>query len=275
MAEKDANYTMGRTDEETKRLIDQSKLYETNTQRLFEDAGIQPGMKILDVGSGAGDVAMLAARLVGPSGSVVGIDQNPEVLKTARQRASEAGLENVEFVEGDLRENDLSDDFDGAVGRLVLVYTADPAEAIASVAKHVKKGGFVGFEEIDFHQFNYYTENSDSELITKIVGWLLEAFEKSGAHLNPGLKLHEHFLNAGLPAPACWAYTPIGGSEKWPGYEYGAQTYRSLLPLFEEYEIATAEELDVNTLAKRMSEEVAKTGKPIALGPHVSGWTRI
>ncbi len=275
MAQKDATYTMGRTEEETQRLIDQSKLYETNTQRLLEDAGIQPGMKILDVGSGAGDVAMLAARLVGPTGSVIGIDQNPEVLKTAKQRASESDIENVEFIEGDLRENELPYDFDGAIGRLILMYTADPAETIAAVAKHVRKDGFIGFQEMDFSQLNYYANYSESDLYKKVIGWMLEVFEQSGAHLNAGLNLHEHFLNAGLTAPSCWAYTPIGGPANWPGYEYGAQTFRSLIPLFEEYKITTAEELDIDTWAKRMVDEVTATGKPMALGTHVSGWTRI
>ena len=74
-------YLMGRSEAETRRLMAQHRLYGRFTRRLLEDAGIGEGMKVLDVGSGAGDVALLSAELVGPTGSVVGVDQDPEVLE--------------------------------------------------------------------------------------------------------------------------------------------------------------------------------------------------
>lgn len=118
-------YTMGRSAEETQRLITQASLYADNTRRLFEVAGIGHGMKVLDLGSGAGDVALLVADLVGPTGSVIGVDHNPTVLDVARLRATEAGLTNVQFVDGDAQVLELPDDFDALVGRLVLMYVAD------------------------------------------------------------------------------------------------------------------------------------------------------
>jgi precorrin-6B methylase 2 len=60
-------------------------------------------MRILDVGSGAGDVALLLADLVGPTGSIVGIDTNAEILAVARQRVLALGWTNVSFVTGDVR----------------------------------------------------------------------------------------------------------------------------------------------------------------------------
>jgi cyclopropane fatty-acyl-phospholipid synthase-like methyltransferase len=81
------NYVLGRTEQETERLRSQAAFLEPFTERLFRDAGIGSGMKVLDLGSGAGDVALLAARLVGSEGSVVGIDTNPAILETARIRA--------------------------------------------------------------------------------------------------------------------------------------------------------------------------------------------
>src|SRR3954454_23790260 len=91
----DDTYAMGRTTAEEVRLQRQAVLGEPATRRLFEAAGIGPGMKVLDLGSGAGDVAMLAARMVGPTGSVVGVDINPTIVQTARQRAQARGLPNV------------------------------------------------------------------------------------------------------------------------------------------------------------------------------------
>jgi len=63
-----ANYVLGSADREHNHLIRQAKFLASCTRRLFVDAGIRPGMRILDLGSGVGDVAMLAATLVGPSG---------------------------------------------------------------------------------------------------------------------------------------------------------------------------------------------------------------
>src|SRR5262249_52872410 len=61
-------YVLGRTDAETKRLILQDQIYGPITRGFFQAAGIGMGMKVLDVGSGAGDVALLLADLVGPRG---------------------------------------------------------------------------------------------------------------------------------------------------------------------------------------------------------------
>ena len=92
---KDAEYTMGRSKGETERLIKQSQLYEDVTRRFFLRSGIAKGMKVLDVGSGAGDVALTLAEFVGPDGTVVGIDLNPDILKTAQARADAAVFQTL------------------------------------------------------------------------------------------------------------------------------------------------------------------------------------
>ena len=73
----DPAYVVGRSEGEARRLERQAELFELPTRRLFEAAGISSGMKVLDLGSGAGDVAFLAAELVGPTGRVVGVDLDP------------------------------------------------------------------------------------------------------------------------------------------------------------------------------------------------------
>ena len=132
---------MGRSEGETERLIEQSQLYDDVTRRFFLRSGIAKGMKVLDVGSGAGDVALTLAEFVGPEGTVVGVDVNPDVLKTAQDRVDAAGFSNVEFIAGDVRTLELPDDFDAVVGRLVLLYMADPAEALKKLVTHLHSGG--------------------------------------------------------------------------------------------------------------------------------------
>ena len=73
----DASYLLGDTNAEHQRLMRQAAIFEPFTERLFRDAGVGPGQRVLDIGSGVGDVAMLAARLTGPTGEVVGVKYVP------------------------------------------------------------------------------------------------------------------------------------------------------------------------------------------------------
>src|SRR4051812_33550527 len=84
-------YPLGRSEAETARLILQHQIYGPLTRQFFQAAGIGRGMKVLDLGSGAGDVAMLLADLVGPDGHVIGVDINAEILESARARVRAVG----------------------------------------------------------------------------------------------------------------------------------------------------------------------------------------
>ena len=270
----DATYTMGRTQGEEDRLIQQSQLYDAVTRRFFREAGISSGMKVLDIGSGAGDVALTAAELVGPAGAVVGVDVNPAILETAQARAQAAGFTNVEFVAGDARTLDLGNDFDALTGRLVLMYMADPADALKQLATRLRPGGIVAFQEADFTPYRQMYR-PDTPLANKLIDWALAVFERSEAHSGMGFDLYRAFVEAGLPEPYMHCEYPVGGPEGWAGYSYAANSLRSVLPLLEEYGIATAEEVDVDTLAERVRQEVVTSKRPIRLAPHVTAWAQL
>ena len=270
----DATYTMGRTQGEEERLIQQSQLYDAVTRRFFREAGISSGMKVLDIGSGAGDVALTAAELVGPAGAVVGVDVNPAILETARVRAQAAGFTNVEFVAGDARTLDLGNDFDALTGRLVLMYMADPADALKQLATRLRPGGIVAFQEADFTPYRQMYR-PDTPLANKLIDGALAVFERSEAHSGMGFDLYRAFVEAGLPEPYMHCEYPVGGPEGWAGYSYAANSLRSVLPLLEEYGIATAEEVDVDTLAERVRQEVVTSKRPIRLVPHVTAWAQL
>ena len=271
---RDAEYTMGRSESETERLIEQSQLYNDITRRFFLRSGIAKGMKVLDVGSGAGDVALMLAEFVGSDGSVVGVDVNPDILKTAQARADAAGFSNIEFIAGDTRTLELPGDFDAVVGRLVLMYMADPADALGHLATHLRPGGIAAFQEVDFTPYNAVL-HPDTPLANKLIGWGRTVFERSGAHLEMGMDLYKAFVNAGLPEPTLHFEAPMGGPEDWPGYEYLTNSFRSLVPLLEAYGIATADEVDIDTLAERIQVEVATSKRPIMLPPHITAYASL
>ena len=105
-------------------------------------------MRVLDVGSGVGDVALLAAELVGPSGSVVGTDLSSAALAVARGRA--AGLGHVTFVDGDPARMALDRRFDAVIGRYVLQFLADPADMLRQLVRHLRPGGLMVWHELDW-----------------------------------------------------------------------------------------------------------------------------
>ena len=260
---------MGRSEAETKRLIQNARLYDEMTRRFLQRAGITKGMKVLDVGSGAGDVAFTLAEYVGPDGSVVGVDVNAEILDTARDRANASGFKNVHFIAGDARSLELLDTFDAVVGRLVLMYIPDPAETLKQLTTHLRPGGIVAFQEVDL-ALHKALASPETPLLRKLVDWECTIFKRTGAHIDMGIGLYRAFVEAGLPEPTLNLETPIGGAAVWPGYQQRAATFRNLLPLIEKYEIATAEELDIETLAERLRAEAVVAKRPVSLPPHIT-----
>src|SRR5258708_36849419 len=85
-------YALGSTDAEHARLIRQATGLAPVTERLFREAGIAPGHRVLDLGSGVGDVAMLAARLGGATGEGVGMERDARWFTRARNGTGDAGL---------------------------------------------------------------------------------------------------------------------------------------------------------------------------------------
>ena len=266
---RDAEYTMGRSESETDRLIEQSQLYDDVTRRFLLRSGISKGMKVLDVGSGAGDVALTLAEFVGSDGTVVGVDVNAEILETAKARADAVGYTNIEFIAGDTRTLELPNDFDAVVGRLVLMYMADPADVLKHLANHLRPGGIVAFQEVDFSPYSAVV-HPDTPLVNDLIKWARTVFERSGAHVEMGMQLYKAFVDAGLPEPVLHFEAPMGGPENWPGFEYLENSFRSILPLIEAYEIATDDEVDVDTLAARIQAEVTASKRPIMLPPHIT-----
>src|ERR1700730_181761 len=115
-----SDYSLGSTDAEHERLIWQASRLAPLTERLFREAGIGPCQRVLDLGSGVGDGAMLVARLVGPSGEVVGVERDMHSIARARARVAEAGLRNVSFTETDVNQIPNDKPFDAPLGGLLL-----------------------------------------------------------------------------------------------------------------------------------------------------------
>lgn len=264
------NYALGRTQQEYARLARQSALIEPMTRRTFADAGIAAGMRILDLGSGAGDVCILLADMVGPSGSVIGLDLDPNVVAHARERVSAAGFRNITFAQCDFSAYAPEKPLDAIVGRFVLMYQADPAVPLAALAKHLKRGGIVAFLE------PWFMPMPPSETVLGRVGrCVVETLRRSGAHLDLGGRLHTVFTSAGLPLPRMRFEAVMDGAPDSPVFQYIADTYASLLPKAIEFGVPTAEDVcSVDELPRRIAADIKPLGYAAFVAPMVSAWCR-
>jgi SAM-dependent methyltransferase len=254
-------YPFQSSDDERRRLIAQGELVAPLTRRLFEKAGITAGMRVLDIGSGSGDVALLAAQLVGPTGDVTGIDRDPAQVEFAAQRAKAQGLTNVRFVAGDFREIELTPAVDAIVGRLVLMYAADPLDAIRRALRNLRSGGTIALQEsvIDY-EGPVFIEPLDC-LAARDAEWFRAGFKHAGVHSRMGLRLFALMRKAGLtPSTEIEMLVPV--QEGPDGALFGTLTsvVRSQIPAIVASGAATKAEIEIDTLEKRMIADAPADG---------------
>ena len=270
-ADETDGYALGRSEAETRRLILQHRIYGPLTRRLFEAAGIGAGMTVLDIGSGAGDVALLLADLVGPRGRVVGVDMNAAILETARARAAAAGFANLTFVAGEAAAVAGDTRFDAIAGRYVLMYVPDPAALLRRLTGLLRPGGIVVFQETDVN--NPPATFPPTELGTVLQKVMVPPADMPGPDLRIGMKLLRLFEEAGLPTPELRMEAPVGGGPDWPGYAYVVETLKSLAPMMRRFGF-DPETLGLDTLAARLRDEVVAAGGVQMLAPVVGAWSR-
>src|SRR5258706_428112 len=191
------SYVLGHSDRELARLQVQARLIGPITRGFMRDSGIAPGMRVLDVGSGAGDVAFIAAEIVGESGEIVGVDRDAAAIAAARQRAIAVAASNVTVLHGNPAEMTFDGQFDAVVGRYVLMFQDDPAAMLRKLATHVHAGGVAGFHEPDRDGIRSYPPVQVYERWCQLVD---ETFRRWGGDPRMGIKLYSPFIAAGLPA---------------------------------------------------------------------------
>ena len=264
-------YVLGHSDKELSRLIHQARFFGDLTEHVFRLAGLEPGMRVLDVGCGAGDVSFLAAGMVGPQGEVIGVDKSSEAVALASQRASAAGLTNVRFMTQDLFELTLDEPADALIGRLVLMYFADPAVILRRLTRFLKPGGLIVFHELD-------TSGSKSkpvcDLFETTVDRINQAFIRAGADVQTGLKLSRIFQEAGFPRPQMIQGARVENGPDSQAYNVVTQLTRTLLPLMERAGVSTAAEVGIDTLADRLREEAVSINATWVSPAFIGAWAR-
>jgi SAM-dependent methyltransferase len=271
-ARNEATYILGHSEAETRRLQTQAEILRPITERLLRSAGIHPGMRVLDLGSGAGDVAMLAAELVGPSGSVVGIDRNSQVISTATERAHRAGFRTVSFHEATVETFVDDAGFDFVIGRYVLIHQTNPVAFLRAAARLARPGGSIAFHELRLRDACRSVPNVP--LWEMIDSLLRSAFSSLLPHYDAGDRLIEHFGHAGLPEPNLFCETHVWGTAHEPHYAWMVDTLRVLLPQLQRLGIVAADFMGIETLETRLRNAVLQAHSQVAGPPQICAWAR-
>jgi SAM-dependent methyltransferase len=265
------DYVLGHSERELSRLKAQARFLEPVTRQFFHEAGIDQGMRVLDIGSGAGDVAFLAAELVGASGEVTGTDVAAAAVAAATRSAKARGLASVSFREGTASELEFDRPFDAIVGRYVLLFQADPAAFVRKVARHVRPGGLIVFHEPDWVGARSIPT---APTYDRCCAWIRETFRRAGTDSNMSGRLFTTFVHAGLGAPQMRMQTFIGGGVASDIFLRAvADLVRTLVPSMEQHGVATALDVDVETLAERLVREAAENQSVIVGRAEIGAWT--
>ncbi len=238
---------------------------------MLDDAGLQAGMRVLDTGTGAGDVALLAAELVGPGGRVVGWTPTRR-SSTRPPPASGRRVWTMSPSSPDCRQATLGGLFDAVIGRLVLMYLAEPADALRLLADRLGPGGIVAFQEFNFTPESL-RPSPPTPLWQESWGWIVGTIRSAGIPAEVGSGLRRAFLDAGLPEPELRLESVVAGGPESLGYEWMAETVRSMLPLIVKSGVASAEEVGIDTLASRLRAGTTAAGGVVKAPDMVSAWT--
>jgi ubiquinone/menaquinone biosynthesis C-methylase UbiE len=265
-----ADYPLGNTDAEHERLIRQAACVAPITERFFREAGIGPGQRVLDLGSGVGDVAMLVARLIGPSGEVMAIEREPAAIAKASARVAEAGFHNVTFSESNVDEITDEKPFDAVVGRFILMYLPDPGTTLRSISKVVRPGGIFVFQEpcwvpVLAHLASLPLWFATASLIDKTM-------RASGANHDMGTDLYRTFVEAGLPAPTMRMELPLGKEPYLAQWYY--DTLCSLRPQIDQLHLPIESLGRLDTLVQRLQAEVVESKTVACWFASVGAWSR-
>jgi SAM-dependent methyltransferase len=215
----EADYVLGTNDEEIDRLGLQHRVWRPVVTECWQRVGITHGWRVLDVGAGPGYATADLAEIVGPTGSVLGVERSARFLEAARERCRRRGLSNVEFREADLMEISLGQlGLDASWCRWVASFVSSPAKLIDNIAGALRPGGFAIFHEYsDYETFRFMPIRPALESFAQEV---MASWRASGGEPNIALKLPGLLTAAGLRVveirPQVRTVSPRDYTWQWP-----------------------------------------------------------
>jgi SAM-dependent methyltransferase len=265
-------YELGHSAWELERLRRQAELVDPFTLQFYRDAGISKGMRVLDVGCGAGDTALLLAELVGDDGLVIGVDRAPAAVAAAGDRVEKLGKRNISFRLAGLDAIEQGEPFDAVVGRYVLMFNPDPSGVIRALGKLARPGGIIAFHESDF---SGRRSNPPAPMYDRCGDLIVETFKKVGTDPYMGQGLYPAFVRAGL-APLMGLRALIGGpmADLRP-VDLISGLGMTMAPVMKAHGLFSPDEIDAPSYQERMREEVRRLGSLVIGRFEIGAWSRL
>jgi ubiquinone/menaquinone biosynthesis C-methylase UbiE len=268
-------YTLGDSVAERQRLAQQSLRLETITRRFLFDAGLAPGMRVLELGTGLGDVTCLLAQHVGSAGQVVSLERSNVMLDLARQAIRQHGITNAQFIQCDLNHLQFEQKrpFDAVVGRLILTHLDDPVATVRHVLERLAPGGVVAFQEADttLSEHLLWLARDRLPLTYQVCQWIDLARKSTAMKPRMGLMLHSVFIEVGLPAPTVHFHTEVYSGNRPDRIRNTVNVLRDLAPRLEPLGIS-GDAIGLDTLEDRLTAEIVAADVVQALGSIASAW---
>lgn len=196
------DYVLGTGNDESVRLGLQHRLWSSSTHNLWEKAGVQPGLTVLDIGSGPGHASLDLAQIVGPTGRVIAVDESATFLKQLHDQAVSRKHQHIERVLGDVQDLlSVLPGEDGAIdvafARWCFCFLDRPEDVVRSLATLVKRGGRVAIQDY----FNYercLTLAPRREAFTKVINAVGASWRARGGDTDIMARLPVLFLKHGF-----------------------------------------------------------------------------
>jgi ubiquinone/menaquinone biosynthesis C-methylase UbiE len=181
-------------EEELDRLKLQATIALDLEKKAWKKAGLQPGMKVLDLACGPGFISCELAKEVG-DGHVVGVDINEALIATAHQAKEREGVDNVSFSLGNLYELDLPENsFDFVYARFVFQHLEHPEKALENILKVLRPGGVLCITDIDD---NWTSFSPESDAFVKFIRKAGAGQRRKGGNRLIGSQLYGMLKNTG------------------------------------------------------------------------------
>jgi SAM-dependent methyltransferase len=178
------------------RLMAQANTWEPEAERLFDQIGVRPGWRCIDLGCGPVGVLSPLSQRVGVHGQVFGFDEDPDCISAAESLIDRSNLTNVKIIKGNLYNNSLkSDSFDLCHLRFVFNQEGCDQELLQNMVTLTRPGGVVVSQESDWTTWKCYPRQPSWSNLRDA---MIALFKQSGGDINAGLRTFKMFHQAHL-----------------------------------------------------------------------------
>ncbi len=234
-------YVLGMAPEEIERLRRQHAIWREETERTWDEVGIEEGDVVLDLGCGPGFTAVDLLERVGPAGRVVAVDRSAEAIAVLRARIVQEGGERIEVIRAEAGEVDYGAiDPDVVVARWLFSFIPDPDQLVEQIATGCRVGTRIAI--IDYWNYHAIHIEPSGPHFTKVFRKVYESYAEAGGSLDVGGRLPEIMSRHGIEITSVRS---IGGATR-PGTPYWnwiTEFQRLYLPTLVEKGHLTAEEV--------------------------------